>query len=207
MNGQPLSGKVVTWSTSNTKVATMFTTKVRAVGCPLGQSRHDRGHRRRSRQRAWTISDSTAPSQLVAAISVSLPSPTVQTGQTAQAKATMYDESGDLITSRVPTWSSSNAAVATVTSAGLVSAVAAGTADIIATIDGRTARAALTVTGATAVPVATVNVALDGATLIVGGTTQARATMFTRATPRSPAAQLRGRRTIRRWRASRALVS
>ena len=83
----------------------------------------------------------------VATVSVSLTS-TLQVSQTAQATATTRDASGNVLSGQTIVWSSSNAAVASVSASGLVTAVAAGSATIVATSGGKTGSAALTVTAA-----------------------------------------------------------
>jgi len=67
-------------------------------------------------------------------------------GQTQQLTAVVTDQDGATIASPSVTWSSSNAGVATVTSAGLVSAVGNGSATITATAGAVSATAAVTIT-------------------------------------------------------------
>ena len=66
-------------------------------------------------------------------------------GQTVQADAIARSASGDALTGQTITWSSSNPAVASVSAAGLVTAVAPGTADITGTAAGRSAKVTVTV--------------------------------------------------------------
>jgi len=68
--------------------------------------------------------------------------------QTAQATATLRDASGNVLSGQTIAWTSSNTSVATVSASGLVTAVAAGSATIVATSGGKTGSAALTVTAA-----------------------------------------------------------
>src|SRR5437773_2491774 len=93
-----------------------------------------------------TVAGCVAP---VAAVAVSPAAPTVQVGQTAQLTATPQDASGNPLTGRVITWQSSNGAVASVNSSGLVTAVATGSATITATSEGQSGTAAITVTAPT----------------------------------------------------------
>jgi uncharacterized protein YjdB len=94
-------------------------------------------------------------------------------GQTVTATAAALDQSGAPLTGRTVTWTTGSNAIATVTSAGVVTGVAAGQTSVIATIDGKTGQSTLTVT---AIPVATVNVAPSAASLAVGATQQLTAT-------------------------------
>ncbi|HKV71484.1 MAG TPA: Ig-like domain-containing protein [Gemmatimonadales bacterium] len=98
---------------------------------------------------------------------------TVSVGSSYQLTATTKDAGGNVLTGRVVTWGSSNAAVATVSGTGKVTAVAAGTATITATSE--------TIPGtATAVVVVvlakTVSIAPAGATVFKGSTVGLTAT-------------------------------
>src|SRR5207245_9129213 len=74
---------------------------------------------------------------------------------------------GALLTGRVVTWASSNTGVATVNGNGLVTGVAAGSATITATSEGKSGTAALTVS---VVPVASVAVTPATASIPAGQT-------------------------------------
>jgi hypothetical protein len=114
----------------------------------------------------------TGPAQpaAVASITVSLASPAIGAGRTTAATAVLRDASGTVLTGRAVNWTSSAASVATVSAAGVVAAVAPGTASITATSEGKTGSAAVTVS---ANPVATVTVTLANADLTQGSSTQA----------------------------------
>jgi hypothetical protein len=92
----------------------------------------------------------TLSAPTVATIAVSPTSASVLKGATLQLSATTKDASGAVISAPV-TWSSSNGSVATVSSSGQVSGIAAGTATIKATSGGKTASAAVTVTASSTV--------------------------------------------------------
>jgi uncharacterized protein YjdB len=125
-----------------------------------------------------TVTGTTPPpgAPPVASVSVALGSASRTVGQTTQATATTRDANNNVLTGRAVSWSSSNNAVATVSSSGLVSAAGSGSAQIIATSEGQSGSATLTVTGAPPAPVATVTVSLASSALVTGGTTQASAT-------------------------------
>jgi hypothetical protein len=72
-------------------------------------------------------------------------------GASATLSVTVNDENGEPITGQSVTWASSNDGVATVSSAGLVTAVAVGTADITATANGASVTVPVTVTQAPAI--------------------------------------------------------
>ncbi len=65
---------------------------------------------------------------------------------TQKFAASAFDANNNLLKNRVPVWGSSNAAVVSIDSTGLARAVAVGTANINATVDGVTGSAQVTVT-------------------------------------------------------------
>lgn len=80
----------------------------------------------------------TGPMLLVgptATVTVNCPNQ-METGTSATCTAYGYDSNGSYTNSSVSSWSSSNTSVATITSGGVISAVAAGTTTITAVIDG-----------------------------------------------------------------------
>jgi ricin-type beta-trefoil lectin protein/Big-like domain-containing protein len=81
----------------------------------------------------------------VAAVAVSPASASLTVGGTQQLSATPKDASGNALTGRAVTWASSAPAVASVSGAGLVTAVAAGTATITATSEGISGTASVAV--------------------------------------------------------------
>jgi hypothetical protein len=96
---------------------------------------------------ALTTDTTTAPT--VASVTIAPANATLQVGGILQLTATPLDAQGRTLPVSGITWSSSAPTVATVTATGLATAVAAGTAVITATVDGKSATAALTVTGPT----------------------------------------------------------
>jgi len=93
-----------------------------------------------------TTAASTAP---VASVTVSPATVSLGVGGMQQLTVTLRDASGNVLTGRLITWTSSNVLVGTVTGAGLVTALAVGPATITATSEGKSASAAVTVTGST----------------------------------------------------------
>jgi uncharacterized protein YjdB len=82
----------------------------------------------------------------VASVTVSPASASVEAGTTQQFTATPRSVSGETLSGRVLTWTSSNTGVATITSSGLVTGVAAGTTTITAATEGISGTATVTVT-------------------------------------------------------------
>ncbi len=120
-----------------------------------------------------TLADTAAVTiTSVASVDV-MPDPaTVVVGQTVQLTATPRDASGNALSGRVVSWSSSDAVVATVNNTGLVSGVGVGSATITATSEGQSGTTAISVvTG----PVASVEVSPGSARVVLGATVQLRA--------------------------------
>ncbi|MGH7743031.1 MAG: Ig-like domain-containing protein, partial [Candidatus Eiseniibacteriota bacterium] len=113
----------------------------------------------------------TAPATVaaVASVQVSPPSATLTVGGSATLSATPLDADGNVLKGKAIAWSSGNTAAATVDAAGLVSAVAPGSAVITAMSDGMGGTATITVSS---VPVASVTVSPVSATLAAGATRQ-----------------------------------
>jgi uncharacterized protein YjdB len=101
---------------------------------------------------------STDSSPTVASVAVSAPAGEVIAGETMQLSATPLDDEGKPVQGRTMAWSSDNAAVATVSDAGLVTGVAPGSATISAAADGRTGTRSITV-----LPVPVASVAIEPA--------------------------------------------
>jgi len=85
-------------------------------------------------------------SRIVATVQVQLASSSISVGQTTQATATLQDRRGNTVQGSV-SWTSSNTSVATVSAAGLVTGVAAGSSEIRATSQGKVGSATIAVTG------------------------------------------------------------
>jgi hypothetical protein len=90
---------------------------------------------------------SADPNRVVASIQVTLASDSIQAGQTTQATVTEKDRRGRLL-DRPVQWSSSNVSIATVSTSGLVTGVAPGSVNIVATNNNVSGSAPLTVTAA-----------------------------------------------------------
>lgn len=163
-NGQVLSGRSIVWASSAPQVATIDGSGT-VTGIDAGTATV-----------TGTCEGKTASATVavtlvsVASVAVSPGSATLTVGQTASLSAVATDANGNVLSGRTITWSSENAAVATVSSLGLVTATGAGTTTITATADGRSGVAQIV---ATAVipppPVASVTVAPSTASLVIGG--------------------------------------
>src|SRR6476619_7126070 len=90
-------------------------------------------------------------SRIVATVQVQLASSSISAGQTTQATATLQNRRGNTVQGSV-SWTSSDTSVATVSAAGLVTGVAAGTSDIRATSQGKVGSATIAVTNSSQPP-------------------------------------------------------
>src|SRR5256714_170731 len=167
-NGNALSDRAVTWTSSNTSVAIVSPTGL-VTGVVAGSATITATSEGKSGTASITVTN--VP---VATVDVTPPTATVQAGQTAQLTATPRDANGAALSGRTVTWSSSNTSVATVTSAGLVSGVTPGSATITAASEGKSGTSSITVTN---IPVATVSVSPPTASIQQGQTVQLTATL------------------------------
>lgn len=143
-NGRPIATSV-TWSSTNTSVATIAQTGVATAVAP-GQAELVATAAGRQGQAVLTVV--AVP---VSTVSVSAPSSSVVVGGTLQLSVTLRDATNNVLTGRAVAWSSSNPAVAAVSATGLVSGVAAGgPVSITATSEGRTGTFQVTVVAAPA---------------------------------------------------------
>ncbi len=116
---------------------------------------------------------------VVASVTVGGPSEPLTVGQTAQLTATVKDQNGNVLTDKPVAWKSSSEAVATVSNAGLATAVGPGTATITATVENRSGELPLTVRAPDPGPdnqVAAIEVTPANPSVNVGATLQLSAT-------------------------------
>jgi uncharacterized protein YjdB len=161
--GKLLQGRPVSWTTSNASVATVtddgIVTALATGGAVIRATAEDRS----------AVASITVSAVPVARIEVNPSSVDIVVGQTTQLTAEPRDSAGEVLSGRVMAWSTSSAQVATVTSAGLVTAVSVGTATITAASDGRVARVTVNVSPR---PVGAVVVSPGQVSINVGRTTQ-----------------------------------
>ncbi|PYP46480.1 MAG: hypothetical protein DMD50_07605 [Gemmatimonadetes bacterium] len=138
--GNPLTGRVIAWSSDNTTVATVSTSGL-VTGKGAGSATITAATGGKSG--TSTITAAIVP---VASVVVSPASASVATGNTVQLTATPKDSVGNTLTGRTITWSSSATSVASVSSSGLVTGVTIGSATITAATGGKSGSSAITVT-------------------------------------------------------------
>ncbi len=126
-SGTALSGRVVTFQTSNAAVATVST-----GGAVVPVTEGNAKITVESEGKTATV-DVTVVKSRVKSVTISPPGPqAVVVGGTLQLTAVLRDASGTIITGRQVTWTSSNSAIATVSSTGLVTGKTFGQVQITA---------------------------------------------------------------------------
>ncbi len=158
-HGNPLPGRPVEWSTSAASVATVSSSGVVTAKAP--------GKATITAKSEGKSGTSTITVQLVPVASVDM-SPTelrLQIGQSGTITATPKASDGTPLTDRDVEWKSLSTSIATVDQSGVVTAKAAGAAIIQAISEGKTGVALVTVAN---IPVSSVVVTPDTATLVVG---------------------------------------
>lgn len=167
-SGKPLDGRTVLWASSNTAVATVDAAGVITAVAPGAAS---------ITATSEGISGSASVNVAVppvATVTLQPQSATVQRGATLQLSVVVTDATGAEVGNRPLTWTSSNAAVAVVSATGLVTAVASGSASIVASLDGKADTTSISVI---AVPVGSVTLQPGSASLSVGQSTTLTATV------------------------------
>lgn len=166
-DGQPLSGRRVFWSSQNPSVATVSQTGT-VTGVTPGVVAIAASSGGKS-----GLSTITVTSRPVSSVRVTPATNQVTVGRTATLTAEALDAGGVGVPGKTFLWSSTNDAVATVSSTGVVTALAPGNATISATVDGITGSATVT---AVPVPIAAITVSPSEGTVTVGANLQLRAT-------------------------------
>jgi len=169
-SGNVLTGMIVTWSSSNTNVATVSSSGL-VTALAAGNATITATAGGVSATASVAVQSLPVP---VASVSMSPSSASMVPGDTVTITATPRDSTGTALGGRTITWSSSNTSVAKVSSSGLVTAVAVGSATISATSEGKTGNAGITVSAA---PVASVSVSPHSASVVTNGTVQLSVTL------------------------------
>lgn len=158
--GATLSNRTIAWSSSNPSIAS-----VSDAGIISTLSVGEVTISATSEGRVGSALLSVIPPP-VATITVTLAQPELLANTSTNATAVLRDANGNVLTNRSIAWSSSSSPVASVSAAGVVTALAAGSTMITATSEGRSGSAMLTVQ---LPPVATVTV--SGASRVKVGDT------------------------------------
>lgn len=155
----------VQWTSTNPSVATVdstgLVTGVALGTCTITATSEDKA-----------ASATVAVVAPAAALTVTPSTLVLVAGQTSHLAATVTDAAGALL-DRAPVWSSADTSIASVNANSLVTAVAVGTTQITATIDGLTA----TTTVQVVAPTATLTISPASATIALGGSVDFTATL------------------------------
>lgn len=166
-SGTVLTGRTVTWTSDNDLIAS-----VSGTGLVTSKSVGTANITAAVEGKTVQVKVVVLPVP-VASVTVTPTTASLLVGGTVTLSATAKDAAGNALSGRTITWSTSDASVATV-NAGVVTAVALGTATITATSEGKSATAQINVTVA---PVATVAVSPATISIAPGATTQLNATL------------------------------
>jgi uncharacterized protein YjdB len=168
VGGGTLTGRLISWTSSDNAIATVSNGLVTAVkkgkATITATSEGIKG--------TTLVSVGPAP---VKNVSVSPGSTTMLAGTSTQLTATVIDVNDATVSNPTVTWNTSDAQVAGVSGNGTVTTLKAGTATITATSDGISGTASITVTPAAA---ASVTVTPKLATLVKGQSIQLTATVL-----------------------------
>ncbi len=176
--GTALTGRVVTWSSSNPAVATVSASGA-VMAVAAGSATVTATVEGKTGTAAVSVAAAPVVPAPVASVSVMPGSAALVVGGGALLSASARDAAGNALTGRAVAWSTSNAAVATVSASGMVTGVAVGSATITATVEGKTGTAAVTVSADPATTAARISVSPRADTLgAIGAATQLRATVY-----------------------------
>jgi hypothetical protein len=169
-SGGVLTGREVTWASSDNDVASVSTGGLISALKPGAVTITATVE---GKNGTTSVAVSLVP---VATITIDPPAPTISAGTSTTLTATLKDSAGNVITGRTVTWSTTNAPTAAVTQAGVVTGMLVGTADIVASIEGKQAKATVTV-NTTNTPVATISLTPATATMSGGAKKQLTTTL------------------------------
>jgi alpha-tubulin suppressor-like RCC1 family protein/uncharacterized protein YjdB len=147
--GNALPDRQVAWKSSDEAVARVANDGG-VTGVSRGSATISASAEGKSASIRISVVEATVP---VSAVMLSTGPRTLKVGESAPWAATARDAKGKELPDRAVTWSSSAPRIATVDGRGVITAVAVGTAEILATSEGKTASAPISITGA---PVAVV---------------------------------------------------
>src|SRR5687768_14261080 len=180
--GNPLTARVITWTSSSPAVATVDGTG-RATGVSAGATVLRATSEGQSGTASLTVTGGSTSPAPVATVAISPAVTSVAPGATVQFTATLRDAAGNILTGRSVFWYSNHPLYASIDANGRATALNPGTAHIVVVADGVNATGSLTVTGAAPPPpppvvVTRMDVTPATVTLATGATRQFAATEF-----------------------------
>ncbi len=139
VTGGALTGRSATWSSSVPAIAAVSSQGI-VTAITAGKATITATIEGKSATATVTVA--LVP---VKTVSITPSTSRLNVGQTLQLTASARDSVGNALTGRAVTWTTTAPSVATVTSQGLVTAIAAGTAEMTATVEGTSTSATVTV--------------------------------------------------------------
>ncbi|GMR12964.1 MAG: hypothetical protein BMS9Abin29_1159 [Gemmatimonadota bacterium] len=137
-NGNILTGRAITWSSSDDQIATVsssgLVTGTGPGGATITATSEGRSGMAQVMVNPVVVSVTLTPAQTQ-----------IRVAATVQLTAELRNAAGEVVTGRMVEWSSSNDGIATVDGAGLVTGVALGSVTITATSEGQTGTATVEV--------------------------------------------------------------
>ena len=165
----PLVNRAIAWTSSDPSIATVSSSG-EVLALSVGTVRIRATVEGKFAEAIITVLPVPVASVIVAPSQV-----TLNPGQTSQLTVTLSDSGGNVLTGRTITYGTSHPDIATVSTTGLVTAVAEGSAQIQATSEGKTGIAVITVNP---VPVASIRITPNAVTLRVTQTAKLAAQAF-----------------------------
>src|SRR4051794_22670946 len=163
--GNALTGRTVTWSSSDSVVATVGSTGT-VTGVSPGAARVTATVEGVAGSAAVRVLP--PPAARVARVEVEPDSLVLQVGHAGDFNAVAYDSAGHVLTGRTIAWIIADSTVATIAAGGTVTAVSPGTARVVATVDGVSGSAKVIVVAPPPAAVARVVVTPDSVALQPG---------------------------------------
>jgi len=138
-SGAVLSGRTITWSSSDGAIATVSTAGM-VTGVAVGTATVSAASEGKTGVATITVSPVPA-----ASVEVTPATATLYPTQSRPFVATVKDSAGGVLSGRTVVWTTSNGAVATISTSGLLSAVAFGSVTVSASVEGKTGTANVSV--------------------------------------------------------------
>jgi uncharacterized protein YjdB len=160
-NGNVLSGRAVAWTSANTSIATVSDQGL-VTGVAAGTTTVTATSEGKTGVAQIVVT--APPPAPVASVSIDPATSDVGIGATVQLQATLSDSNGAPLDGRAVTWETSNPRVASVSSAGVVTALDSGVTTITATSEGKSGTATVTVDPPAPPPASVASVVVSPAT-------------------------------------------
>ena len=135
-SGNTLTGRTVVWTATDAGVASVSATGY-VTSLKAGNTTITATSEGKSGSATLSVTAPPTPVASVASVTVSLTASPITVGGSTQAKAVLKDSTGTVLTGRTVAWVSSDATVASVDNAGLVSSLKAGSVTITGSSGGK----------------------------------------------------------------------